>query len=135
MKITFKKAVFYSLLALTATGCQKEVYESLTNNDRVETVINVVYSINGEFHCEVLHGEDAWQAFIDRMLALAREGYDVVFSRYNNTLISQSKEVVTYTTKSESDAHDWANSMAGQGYFVEISYDSKTGIYTCTAFK
>ena len=133
MKINFKKVVFFSLLALTAAGCQKEVYENVANNDRIETAINVVYSINGEMHCEVLYGEEAWQAFIDRMLALAREGYEISFSRYGNTLVSQSKEIVTYTTKSEEDAHHWANSMAQQGYWVEISYDAKTGIYTCTA--
>lgn len=136
MKITFKKVAFVAMLTVAAAGCQKENFENQGSlaNQIVDTIC-VTYTINGQSYSTVLFGEEAWQAFIDQMLALAREGYEVSFSRNGNPMLTLTKETVTYVTTSESDAHKWADGMTAEGYIVTIEYNNKTGEYICTAIK
>ncbi len=135
MKITFKSIALLAVLTLASTSCQKEneVTPMATSEQTTET-INVVYSINGEVYCATL-SESEWDAFLERMLALAREGYEVSFSKNGDSLSSPKKEIVTFTTTDEHEAHSWADNMANNGYSVTISYDKKTGIFTCIATK
>jgi hypothetical protein len=93
-----------------------------------------MYSINGEvFQTSI--SESEWNAFVERMIALAREGYEVTFSRNRSSLTSQSKEKVTFITTDEKEAQQWSHDMANQGYTVTISFDQGTGEYTCVAYK
>ena len=135
MKMYFKTAALLAALTLAATACQKEneVYPIVGTEQTMET-IHVVYSINGEVFQATL-SESEWDAFVERMLALAREGYEVSFSKNRSTLSSQSKERVTFTTKDEKKALDWADEMSNQGYSVTITFDQNTGEYTCVAEK
>ena len=135
MKMYFKTAALLAALTLVATACQKEneVYPIVGTEQTMET-IHVVYSINGEVFQATL-SESEWDAFVERMLALAREGYEVSFSKNRSTLSSQSKERVTFTTKDEKKALDWADEMSNQGYSVTITFDQNTGEYTCVAEK
>ena len=135
MKMYFKTASLLAALTLAATACQKEneVYPIVGTEQTMET-IHVVYSINGEVFQATL-SESEWDAFVERMLALAREGYEVSFSKNRSTLSSQSKERVTFTTKDEKKALDWADEMSNQGYSVTITFDQNTGEYTCVAEK
>ena len=132
MKINFKKFALIAVLGLTATGCQKENMLPLSGNEQTMETIQVVYSINGEVFQTTL-SESEWDAFLERMMALAREGYEVSFSKNRSSLTSQSKEIVTFVTTSEQKAHAWSNEMLNQGYEVTISYNHKTGEYTCIA--
>ncbi len=132
MKINFKKFALIAVLGLTATGCQKENVLPLSGSDQTMETIQVVYSINGEVFQTTL-SESEWDAFLERMMALAREGYEVSFSKNRSSLTSQSKEIVTFVTTSEQKAHAWSNEMLNQGYEVTISYNHKTGEYTCIA--
>ena len=132
MKINFKKFALIAVLGLTATGCQKENMLPLSGNEQTMETIQVVYSINGEVFQTTL-SESEWDAFLERMMALAREGYEISFSKNRSSLTSQSKEIVTFVTTSEQKAHAWSNEMLNQGYEVTISYNHKTGEYTCIA--
>ena len=69
------------------------------------------------------------------MIALAKEGHSVWFSRTNNAHSSLSKEQVTYVTNNLDDAKKWAKKMLDDGYQVSISFNQQTGEYTCIAVK
>lgn len=136
MKKNFKSVALFLVLGFVAVSCQKEDLSNIpVVAGQEETTVNAVYSINGEMFYTVLHGESAWHDFIKQMLALAREGYEVSFSRNGNSLAASTKEKVTYVTKSEDDANDWARKMSNDGYIVTITYDDETGEFTCVAIK
>jgi hypothetical protein len=134
MKIQFKTIALLATLTLAATSCQKENVLPLGGSEQTTETINIVYSINGEVFQATL-GESEWDAFVERMLALAREGYEVTFSRNRTALTSQSKEKVIYVTKDANKAHEWSEAMADQGYNVTITFDQGTGEYTCIAIR
>lgn len=124
-----------TVLTLAAAGCQKENdVLPLAGAEQTMETIQVVYSINGEVHQATLNKLE-WQAFMERMLALAREGYEVTISKNDTFQTPQSKEKVVFVTKKESEANAWAEAMINDGYWVTISYDETTGEYTCIAVK
>ena len=134
MRIPFKTIALFAVLSLAATSCQKEEMLPFGNTEQTAETIQVVYSINGDVF-QVTISESEWDAFVARMLALAREGYEVSFSKNRTTLTSRSKEKVTYVTTDEKDAQKWSHNMANQGYVVSITYNQNTGEYTCIAIK
>ena len=134
MNKTFRNVALLAALTLAATACQKENDITPLGTEQTSETLQVVYAINGEVYHATL-SESEWDAFVERMLALARKGYEVTFARNTSSLSSQSKEVVTFVTEIEQEAHAWANDMIDQGYSVTISYDKKTGKYTCIATK
>ena len=135
MTTKFRTMALFAVLSLAAASCQKEndVYPMVGPEQTTET-IQVTYSINGEVYQATIN-ESEWNAFIERMLALARKGYEVSFSKNRSTLTSQSKEKVTFTTTDEKKALAWADNMLDQGYVVTITFDQNTGEYTCIAIK
>ena len=135
MKVRFKPLALLAALTLAASACQKEndVLPTTASEQTMET-INVVYSINGEvFHATL--SESEWDAFVERMLALARQGYEVSFSKNRSSLTSQCKEKITFVTTDGKKAHEWASFMIDEGYDVTITYDDESGEYTCIATK
>lgn len=135
MKINYKKIALLAVLSLAATSCQKtEDFSSNVCSEQTEKTIQAIYSINGEVH-QVSLSESEWDAFVERMLALAREGYEVSFSKNRSSLTSQSKEKVTFVTTDAEEAQKWSHQMTDQGYIVTISYNQGTGEYTCIAIK
>ena len=135
MNKTFRKVAFLAVLSMTAVSCQKEIdVNPLVASEQTTETINVVYSINGEVFRITLN-ESEWNAFVKWMLALAREGYEVSFSKNGSSQMLHGKEIVTFTTTSEEEAHSWSDNMTTQGYEVTISFDKKTGEYTCIATK
>ena len=133
MKKFVKTVALFSVLTLAATGCQKEnEFNPLVDSEQTTETIQVVYSINGEVFQTTL-SESEWDAFLERMMALAREGYEVSFSKNRSSLTSQSKEKVTFVTTSQQEAIAWSSNMVDQGYEVTITFDKKTGVYTCVA--
>ena len=133
---TFYVAVL-ATLGLMATGCQKDSMNDLSNRPTEGVSMNIVeYTVGGEVHREVIRSEEEYNALMLRLMALAREGYEVIV--WNGNSVRQgnaTKDVVVYTTTSESDAVKWAHNMMDNGYEVTISYNNKTGVYTCTAIK
>ena len=135
MKQNVKTVALLAVLSMAAVSCQKENdVLPLGGSEQTTGTIQVLYSINGEVFQAAL-SESEWNAFVERMLALAREGYEVSFSKNRSSLTSQSKEKVTYVTKNKEEAVAWSNAMINQGYVVTITYDQTTGEYTCTAIK
>lgn len=135
MKKNIKTVALFSVLTLVATSCQKEnEFNSLVASEQTTETIQVVYSINGE-NFQTTMSESEWDAFLERMMALAREGYEVSFSKNRSTMTSQSKEKVTFVTTDEQEAIAWSSNMVNQGYEVTITFDKITGEYTCIAVK
>ncbi len=131
-----KTLAIFLAIAMATASCQKESLMQFNENGTPAVTVNTVYyTMNGQEGSLNLPNDEAWDSFLDRMLALAREGNVVTFSQGHKPGSSLSKEKVTYTTTSEDDAKRWAKEMSDQGYDVTISYDKTTGIYTCTAIK
>ena len=138
MNKSIKTVALLAVLSVAAVGCQKETItvEPQTGVEASSTVYMVRYSVNGVMHTETLIGEQAWADFLQRMLALAEEGYRVTMSKSANTaLYSESKEVVTYTTKDKKAAQLWITQKLEEGYEVTMDYNQQTGEYTCIAVK
>lgn len=135
MKINYKKIALLAVLSLAATSCQKtDNFFTSVCTEQTTGTIHAIYSINGVVYHATL-GESEWDAFVERMVALAREGYEVSFSKNGTSLTSQSKEKVTFVTTDAEEAQKWSHQMTDQGYIVTISYNQGTGEYTCIAIK
>ena len=95
----------------------------------------ICYYIDGNCHKVSISNDEELNLFLERMIALAKEGHSVWFSRTNNAHSSLSKEQVTYVTNNLDDAKKWAKKMLDDGYQVSISFNQQTGEYTCIAVK
>lgn len=127
-----KSIVLLAVLGLTLAGCTKE--NVAEDTCVVAAASSVTYFINGQQYYANPQTDAEWSAFLDRMLALAEEGYAVRFVRTGvSQQASAAKEKVVYTTTSYQDAKLWAAQMALQGYEVTITFDQQTGKYTCIA--
>ena len=136
MNIKFKTVALLAVLCLPVAGCQKDQVDNpVEYAEPSSAAIKATYSINGTQYTVLLEDEAAWNAFIEKMLALTREGYEVSISRGDSLTSRPTKETITYTTTSEQDALQWTNTMANLGYTVTMTYNKKTGIYTCIAIK
>lgn len=137
MKIKATKLMaLLAVLSIAAVSCQKENLDSITPAEVItdnQAVYIYQYEVNGIRGRITLHGETERTDFINRMLALAKEGNTVSF--FDETQYTQSfiKEDVTYTTNDKEAALNWASGMLDLGYTVTIEYDKKTGVYNCTA--
>lgn len=137
MRKTFTTIALFAVLGSLAVSCQKENIIDETSivaeNGKVYTVS---YTVDGVTHQLTLIGDEAWHDFMNRMFALAEEGYEVSFRNEETaSRIVSTKEVVTYSTKDRDKAYAWAEAMAHEGYTVTVSFDKKTGVYTCEALK
>lgn len=121
-----------AVIGLAVTSCQKD---NIVIPEATVTEMSVGYSVGGNYGNVSLSNDAEWETFLNRMLALAREGYEVTIFSDNSNTSSSAKEVVTFTTTLSDEATHWAKNMVEQGYSVTIVYDDKTGIYTCTAVK
>lgn len=137
MRKTFTTIALFAVLGTLAVSCQKENIIDETSivaeNGKVYTVS---YTVNGVTHQLTLVGDNAWHDFLNRMFVLAEEGHEVTFRNEETaSRIVSAKEVVTYSTKNRDEAFSWAEAMIDEGYSVTISFDKKTGVYTCEALK
>lgn len=133
MKKTTKTiAAILGLLAVA--GCQKENTTNLdTSFSSTETVM--YYQTGSTSGYVAISSDTAWDLFLEQMLALAREGYQVSFSSSQLAQEHATKDIVTFSTTNKDEAKAWSKQMANDGYTVTINYDTKTGVYTCTAVK
>lgn len=137
MRKTFTTIALFAVLGTLAVSCQKEnINDEISIVAENDTVYTVSYSVDGVTYQITLTGDDAWHDFMNRMFALAEEGHEVSFRNEETaSRIVSTKEVVTYSTKERDKAYAWAEAMAEEGYTVTISFDKKTGVYTCEALK
>ena len=126
------KAMFAFLGLLAFAGCQKENLVA-PNGETLCMETTIGYYAAGEYGQAVLTDDESWDLFLDRMFALAREGYEVTIISPFHPQGMSTKEVVTFQTTDQDEAKQWSKEMTQQGYDVTISFDPKTGIYTCTA--
>ncbi len=130
MKKVTRTVLLLGVLSIMAAGCQKENQIEPGQTTTVATVQTTTYSVDGE----TFSTTEERTALLERLLALAREGYTVTLLQNNNGVHS-TKEQVIFTTTDPNEAAQWADQMYHQGYEVTISYDKKTGVYTCIAVK
>lgn len=132
-----RTVALFIVLSMTAISCQKDNFNDVIGNQTEVTMSrSVSYMVDGTLYHATLHSDAEWTVFLQRMFAIAREGHSVVFAKGNTiTTMSNTKEVVTFTTTNEEEANHWAEQMTENGYSVTISYDKKTGEYTCIAVK
>lgn len=129
-----KSIVLLAVLGLAVASCTKE---NVTDDTYVvATASSVTYFIDGQQYYANPQTDEEWSAFLDRMLALAKEGYTVRFERTGvGQQTNVAKEKVTYITDNEKDAKLWAAQMVLHGYQVTITFDQTTGKYTCVAVR
>lgn len=137
-----RKVITIALLAVLgtmATGCQKENFADVTSESAISeasTVYTVQYAVNGVLHIATLQSKEEVNALLMQLMALAREGYNVeVFDNNYSPSASPTKEVVTYTTSSDTAATEWTATKMSEGYTVQITYNQSDNTYTCRAFK
>lgn len=137
MKKTIRTIALIAVLGMAATGCQKEqMMETMVVVTNDESYLRITYMVDGECCLATFDSDEEWQAFLNRLFGWAEEGRSVCFCNAGaTTSAKQNREIVTYTTRDESDAFLWADNMRKDGYKVYISFDSETGVYTCTAIK
>ena len=137
-KRTTKLMALLAVLSVAAVSCQKENLvpstpaEVITDN---QAVYIYQYEVNGILSRITLYGEAERTDFINRMLALAKEGYTVRFFNEARFVQLQTKETESYSTKDKDKAYKWVSDMSEAGYEVSVTYDEKTGYYNCTATK
>ena len=137
MKRNIKSVVLLAALSIAAAGCQKEnIIEPNGQIQQNMSVRHIAFTIDGVTMHTTILGEQKWQSFLDQILALAKKGHRVKVANSDAPSCStQTKEVVTYVTTSESDAKNWMDIMIKDGYEVIMEYDERTGKYICTAFR
>lgn len=134
MKKTTITVALFAVLGTVAVSCQKDNIDETGIVSECNTVYTVNYSIDGVTRQTTLYGDDAWDEFMRNMMALCREGYDVVIRDANAATLGE-KEILTYITHSASDAQSWCETKYKEGYSVEMHYDADKDEYTCIAIR
>ena len=136
MKKTTKTLALLLVFSAVAVSCQKEnllsTSPAVVINDN-PTIYIYQYDVNGIRSQITLRGETERTNFINRMMALAKEGNTVSF--FDETKYTQllSKGTVTFSTKVKEEALQWILEKTDLGYQVSVSYDEETGYYNCIA--
>lgn len=133
----FPLALLAALSPMTV-GCQKDTFIDTVQEttDFNTNVYTVHYSVNGVQRTVTLHSDDEYDSLLVQLTALARKGYEVVFCDNNySSQHGSTKDVVTYVTESSEKAAAWAKEKVGEGYQVRMTFDEKTNLYTCIAYK
>lgn len=137
MKKTLKTLAVALPLILFATSCQKETVDyGETRTEQQAMYSQVFYTVDGKSMSSVVANEEAWQLFLNQMTRLAEEGHYVTFRLVGATnRQGMSKEKLTYITSSQTDAQNWCDIKAKDGYEVSMTYDPVDKVYICTAIK
>lgn len=124
-----------TMLAAMGTSCQKEnMNDPITGVAETRAAYNVQYTINGVAYHAALNDQNEYDALIQRLIGLARMGYEVSFwdaDKHNGDCLS--KDVVIFRTPDEDEANKWGRMMTDKGYVVTITFDTTTGEFICIA--
>lgn len=127
----------FAALATMAVSCQKEdvmVISPETTISEAAPVHTVQYTVNGVLHSIVINSDEEWDAFMQTVFALSREGYEVNIMDENRPSTSfTAKETQVFTTSIESEASAWSKDKVYNGYQVTVLFDQGTGQYICIA--
>ena len=132
MKNQIKMMALLAVFGLAASSCTKEnvVYDT----EVLATAHTVTYIVDGRQYYDNPQTEEEWSLFLDRMVALAEEGYTVQFWR-GDVRTDSTKEKVTYSTPNLQEAKAWCSQKMAEGYIVTMTYNQATGEYDCIAIK
>ena len=135
MKKIVRVMALCTVLGVSTISCQKDMseFQQMAVGNATEKY-TLTYYVDGDVHHAVLSGENMLDSLLHNLFAIAKEGHRVVVSSREGNL-KTTREVVVYTTHSEADARNWSRKMIAQGYSVDIEYNPRTGIYTCTAIR
>lgn len=131
MKKKIRTISFLAILAMAATSCQKD-NNPLYSEENLQTYTQLHYTSAGQSNTVFLSSDKDWSLFLDKMIALAREGYTVEIMG-NPKVNVKYKEIITFTTTSAEEVKAWTNNMLLQGYDVTVDYNEATGVFTCVA--
>lgn len=136
-RINLKFIALALLLGGLSTACQKEEMVEqnchAVENNQTATITYIID--NKSFAVEIRNDREREELF-SYLLLMAKEGHKV--SCYDESKREQNygtKEKVTYETANEAEANKWMYEMVEAGYKVQLTYDEKTGMYTCTAIR
>lgn len=135
MRKHFISVALLAVLATMAVSCQKEnIVEPMSTTAEVGTVRTVLYAVDGVEHIVKLYGDDAWNIFVNNMLALSKQGHDIRFVNESvKTSALPKKETLTFITTSQSEAIAWMKEKGDEGYTVTLKYEK--GQYKCIAIR
>lgn len=120
-------------LSATAVSCTKENVDMLPVEEAMQQGQTISYSIDGIYYSVRVNSDEELQTLYHTLLALAAQQHAViVYGDGQNSLVG-AKDVLTYTTKNESEAIEWADARRKEGYTVSITIDH--GMFVCTAFR
>ena len=136
-RINLKFIALALLLGGLLPACQKEeMVEQNCHAVENNQTVTITYIIdNKSFAVEIRNDREREELF-SYLLLMAKEGHKV--SCYDESKREQTygtKEKVTYETTDENSARKWIDQMFEAGYEVQLTYDEKTGMYTCTAIR
>lgn len=136
-RINLKFIALALLLGGLLPACQKEeMVEQNCHAVENNQTVTITYIIdNKSFAVEIRNDREREELF-SYLLLMAKEGHKV--SCYDESKREQTygaKEKVTYETANEAEANKWIDQMFEAGYEVQLTYDEKTGMYTCTAIR
>ena len=126
------KALLAVMIGLAASSCTKE--NVVYGTETLAPTHTVTYIVDGQQYYDNPQTYEDWSVFLDRMVALAEEGYTVQFWR-GNVQTSATKEKVTYSTSNLQEAKAWCKQKIDEGYIVTMTYNQATGKYDCVAYK
>ena len=136
-RINLKFIALALLLGGLLPACQKEEMVEhnchAVENNQTATITYIID--NKSFAVEIRNDREREELF-SYLLSMAKEGHKV--SCYDESKREQNygtKEKVTYETTDENSARKWLYEMFEAGYEVQLTYDEKTGMYTCTAIR
>jgi len=132
-----KTIALCAMLGLLATGCQKEFpLERVGTEMSNEVSRSVAYTIDGITYHSIIKGDDEWMEFLMYLTELSKEGRCVsCWDKSQENVIPATKEIVTYTAKTEKDAVAWCDMMFDAGYKVTMTYDKDNQQFVCIAIK
>ncbi len=136
-RINLKFIALALLLGGLLPACQKEEmveqnYHAVENNQTA----TITYIIDNKLYTAEIRNDREREELFSYLLLMAKEGHKV--SCYDESKREQTygaKEKVTYETTDENSARKWIDQMFEAGYEVQLTYDEKTRMYTCTAIR
>jgi hypothetical protein len=136
---------FAAALGMVAAGCQREDNEGRQTVDTMvdtttDTTANmavaytVQYSVDGVAYTAVVHSDEEYDALMEQLLALVRDGAVVeMWGEGYRPGVTLSNRTVRHTSSNSSDMVSWSKRKAKEGYRVTFTYDTKSKKYVCTA--
>lgn len=135
MKKTLTTMALVAVLGVMAVSCHKEqMNETMRQASDANDVRRVNYTVDGEMHQIELCSDEAWDAFVSRMMNLAQNGHVIsMVDEEAADITYAAKEAIVFRTPNQQEAEAWSERMVKDGYTVEVAFDKKNGEFICVA--